>query len=346
MTSGPPSIGPPAGAPGASYSHLVARHFWKSHLNRLATGAVFALCLLGLAADFLASDKPIYLSMDGESHWFPNLFDSPSLRMLDNHRLTDRLEGEDWAALPLVPYGYNTHDFDAVLAAPSEAHWLGTDASGRDVLARVIHGTRVSLSVGFLCVLALTAIGVVLGATGGFFGGASDFVVNRLIETIVAIPPLLVIIVLFNVWLPQRWEAVLAMSVVIAIIGWTGVARLIRGEILKIRVLEYVDSARVLGLSPLRIVVRHVIPNAISPVLVAATFATANAILVESSLSFLGFGIPDDMASWGSVLQGVRSHHEAWWLGVFPGFAVFVTVTAFNLAGEGLRDAIDPRLKT
>ena len=213
-------------------------------------------------------------------------------------------------------------------------------------MARVIHGTRVSLSVGFLCVLALTAIGIVLGALGGFFAGPSDFVVNRVIETIVAIPPLLVIIVLFNVWLPQRWEAVVAMSLVIAVIGWTGVARLIRGEILKIRVLEYVDAARVLGLSPLRIVVRHVIPNAISPVLVAATFATANAILVESSLSFLGFGIPDDMASWGSVLQGVRSDHEAWWLGVFPGLAVFITVTAFNLAGEGLRDAIDPRLKT
>ena len=331
--------------PGESYSRMIVRHFWRLRLNRIALAVVLVLCGLALVADFLASDKPIVLSMEGETYWFPNVVEAPSLRIYDNQRLVRRLAPDDWAVLPLVPYGYNTHDFEAVLARPSDAHWLGTDASGRDVLARVIHGTRVSLAVGFLCVIALTAIGVLLGSVGGYFGGAPDVTLNRIIETIVSIPPLLIIIVLFSVWLPQRWQAVIAMSLVIAVIGWTGVARLIRGEILKVRTLEYVDAARVLGLSPVRIVVRHVIPNAISPVLVAATFATANAILVESSLSFLGFGIPDDMASWGSVLQGVRHDHEAWWLGVFPGFAVFITVTAFNLAGEGLRDAIDPRLK-
>ncbi len=343
-----------------SYGAMIWRQYRKSKLNSLALLVIGALVLLGVVADFLAADKPIYLSMDGETYWFPNQFETPELRIYDNQMILERLGPEDTAVLPLVPYGYNTHDLEAVLEGPSERHWLGTDASGRDVLARVIHGTRVSLAVGFLCVIVLTFIGVVFGSVGGwtvgkslFFkgwlgqvlGATPDFVLNRTIETLVSIPPLLIIIVIFNAILPQRWEAVITMSVVIAIIRWTSVARLIRGEILKVRTLEYVDAARVLGMSPLRIVLRHVIPNAISPVLVAATFATASAILIESSLSFLGFGIPDDMASWGSVLQGVRANHEAWWLGVFPGFAVFLTVTAFNLAGEGLRDAIDPRLR-
>ena len=135
------------------------------------------------------------------------------------------------------------------------------------------------------------------------------------------------------------------MMVVLGCLNWTGIARLIRGEILKVRTLDYIEAARALGYGPARIILRHVIPNAISPVLVAATFAMASAILIEGALSFLGFGIPDDMASWGGLLKGVRYNTEAWWLAVYPGAAIFITVTVYNLAGEGLRDATDPRLR-
>ena len=136
------------------------------------------------------------------------------------------------------------------------------------------------------------------------------------------------------------------MMVVIGLVGWTGVARLIRGEILTVKTTDYIQAVRALGGSDARIIVRHIIPNSISPVLVTATFSLASAILIEAALSFLGFGIPPDMASWGGILSQARSNLDAWWLAVFPGFAIFITVTVYNLLGEGLRDAIDPKLKT
>lgn len=346
MTDGASSHPPSAGIalPSSTLFGSAATTFLSTHVNRVALAVIAALSLLAMSADLLSADKPLYLELAGETYVLPSLTAPAALRIYDNQMLIEAMGPDDFAVLPLVPYGYNTHDLNAILQGPSSAHWLGTDESGRDVLARMIHGSRVSLLVGFLSVLVLTAVGVLLGTLAGYFGGLTDFVVNRVVETIVAVPPLLIIVVIFNIWLPQRWQAILAMSVVIAGLRWTSVARLIRGEILRVKTLEYVDAARVLGASPFRVIWFHVLPNTFAPVLVAATFATGSAILTESALSFLGFGIPDDMASWGSLLRGVRYVHEAWWLGIFPGSAIFLTVTAFNLAGEGLRDAVDPRL--
>jgi peptide/nickel transport system permease protein len=212
-------------------------------------------------------------------------------------------------------------------------------------MARVVHGARVSLAVGILSVLLLVAIGVTLGALSGYLGGGFDLLVMRLVEIIHSIPTILLLVTMLAIIAPTGWGAVVAMMTVIGLVRWTDVARLVRAEVLRVRGMEYVEACRALGLSRARILVRHVIPNALSPVLVAATFAMASAILIEGALSFLGFGIPSDMASWGGLLNEVRTHTEAWWLGVFPGFAIFFTVTVYNLAGEGLRDAIDPRLK-
>lgn len=304
-----------------------------------------AIVVVALAADFLASDKPIMVHFDGDLYLFPNLIDTPELQIYDNQSLQEAMDEDDWAALPLVPWGYNTHDLDNVLQSPSETHWLGTDPSGRDVLSRIIHGSRVSLAVGFLAVAVLVVIGVLIGGLAGYYGGWVDTLLMRLVEMLLPIPTILLIATMLAILAPSGWWAVVAMMLVIGLVRWTTPARLIRAEILRIKALDYVEAARALGLGNTHILVRHVLPNAISPVLVTAPFAMATAVLIEGTLTFLGFGIPDDMASWGGLLNGVRSNTSAWWLAVFPGFAIFVTVTVYNLAGEGLRDAIDPRLK-
>jgi peptide/nickel transport system permease protein len=327
------------------YWAIVRRQYMRQRLHRRALYAIAATALLALFADFVASERPILLSLSGELYLFPNLTDPPALRAYDNQRLADEMLEGDWAVFPPVPWGVNTHDLDATLSAPSAAHWLGTDSGGRDVLARVVHGTRVSLSVGVLSVVVLVLMGLLLGSVAAYFGGITDLILMRLLEIVHALPALLLLVTMLSVIMPTGWRAVVAMMVVIGLVNWTGVARLVRGEILRIKAMPYVEAARALGYGAGRIILRHVLPNALSPVLVAATFAMASAIQIEGALSFLGFGIPADMASWGGMLNDVRGHMGAWWLAVFPGSAIFVTVTVYNLAGEGLRDAIDPRLR-
>jgi len=336
-----------ATAQSRSYWKMVRRLYWKRRMNRVATYIIGAIFLLALSADFLASDKPILLSFEGETYVLPNLFEPPALRAYTNASLLEEMGDEDWAVMPLVTYwGYDSHDLESVLAPPGGAHLLGTDPTGRDVMARIIHGSRVSLAVGVVAVLILLGVGVFLGSIAGFYGGWIDSLVMRVVEIFLSIPTMLLIVTMLAVLAPEGWGAVIAMMVVIGLTGWTSPARLIRGEILKVKTQEYVEASKALGASDLRIIFRHIIPNAIAPVLVTATFSIASAILIEGALSFLGFGIPPDMASWGGVLTEARRHTEAWWLAVFPGFAIFITVTAYNLMGEGLRDAIDPKLKT
>ncbi|MDD9944417.1 MAG: ABC transporter permease [Myxococcales bacterium] len=328
-----------------SYWAIVRRQFWKRRLNRAACAVIALLFAVGLLADFVASDLPILLSLEGETYVFPNLLRPPELRRWDNTLLLEEMGENDWAVMPPVPWGYNSHDLSSVLSPPGPGHVLGTDSEGRDVLSRVVHGTRVSLAVGVLSVVVVVLIGVVLGSVAAYFGGAFDLLLMRLVEVVHALPTILLLVTILSVVMLSGWASVVGMMLVIGLVGWTGVARLTRGEILKVKTMEYVEAARALGYSHLRIVARHILPNSISPVLVSATFAMAAAILIESALSFLGFGISPDMASWGGLLSDGRKHADAWWLAVFPGAAIFVTVTVYNMAGEGLRDAIDPRLK-
>lgn len=223
-------------------------------------------------------------------------------------------------------------------------HIMGTDDVGRDVLSRIIHGTVIAGSVGIVSVGIYVLIGIVMGALAGFFRGWVDMLISRLIEIVICFPTFFLIISIVALW---EKPSIYNIMVALGLINWTGVARLVRGEFLKCMAEDYVSAARALGLSNTRIIFRHILPNAISPVFVSASFGVAGAILVESSLSFLGFGVAPPTASWGEILRQGRNYinenlyHLVW----FPGICIFFTVTMFNLLGEGLRDALDPRLR-
>ena len=240
------------------------------------------------------------------------------------------------AADPITP----TRDY---LKAPSSAHLLGTDKDGRDVLARMLHGARVSMSVGFIAVGLATLLGIFFGALAGFYRGWIDIAISRMIETIICFPTFFLILTIVAM-IEQR--SIFHIMLVMGITGWTGVARLVRGEFLKLADQDFVHSARALGCGNGRLMFRHILPNAMGPVLVSAAFGVAGAILTESSLSYLGFGAPPPTPTWGEMIsQGKEYVDEAWWLLVYPGLAIFLTVTVYNLAGDGLRDAMDPKMR-
>ncbi|HDP34003.1 MAG TPA: ABC transporter permease, partial [Candidatus Hydrogenedentes bacterium] len=248
----------------------------------------------------------------------------------------------EFALRPPVPHSPLRQDLRNRLRPPSREHPLGTDDRGRDVLSRIIWGARISMSVGFIAVGIAVIIGVVVGALAGFYGGKVDALILRVIEIWICIPSFFLIITVMAFLEPS----IVNIMIVIGLTGWPGVARLVRGEFLKQKEQEYAIAARASGLSDRRIIFRHLLPNSLSPVFVSATFGVAGAILTESGLSFLGFGVPPPTASWGEILKQSQSYVDfAWWLVTFPGVAVFITVVSFNLVGDGLRDALDPRLR-
>lgn len=242
----------------------------------------------------------------------------------------------------LAPFSPDHYDLNQILEAPGFQHWLGTDDLGRDVLSRLIFGSRVSLSVGFVAVGIYVAIGILLGALAGYYGGWIDMLISRAIEVMMCFPTFFLILAVLAFVGPSIYN----IMIVIGVTQWTGIARLIRGEFLRFREREFVLAAKQAGASDSRLIFKHILPNALAPVLVSASFGVASAILTESSLSFLGFGVPPQVPSWGSILSQSQSYMDvAWWLTLSPGLAIFLTITAYNLVGEGLRDAIDPRLK-
>jgi peptide/nickel transport system permease protein len=227
---------------------------------------------------------------------------------------------------------------------PNAYHWMGvTNASRIDVLAIIVHGTKIAMLIGFVTVGIAAMIGITLGAIAGYVGGWVDILISRMTEFIMSIPVLILIIALLAVIdKPSIWQIML----VLGLTGWTSICRLTRAEFLKLRTLEYVTAARALGASVPRILFRHILPNAMAPVLVPITFGIAGAILTESGLSLLGLGSPPDTPSWGGLLNRGRENFETmWWLILFPGLAIFSTVLAYNLVGEGLQEATDPRLR-
>jgi peptide/nickel transport system permease protein len=227
--------------------------------------------------------------------------------------------------------------------APSR-HMAGTDELGRDFMVRMLWGGRVSLSIGILSAILLTVIGVVIGSLAGFLGGRFDMVVMRIIEIVQSIPAFFLILLTMAFTDPEVVPPMIAIVIVIAMIRWTGAARLVRGEFLRLREQEFVVAARALGFGTFRTVFRHVLPNAMGPVLVNAAFGVASGVLTESAISFLGFGVQHPDASWGSLIQESKSP-EHWWITVFPGVLIFLTVTCYNLAGDAIRDAMDPKMK-
>lgn len=241
----------------------------------------------------------------------------------------------------IAPYDPTSINVYNVLSPPSKAHMLGTDDLGRDLLSRIIWGSRVSLKVGIVAVGIAIMIGVIIGSIAGFYGGRVDAILMRFVDMMLAFPTFFLILAVIAILEPN----IFTIMVVIGITGWMDVARLVRAEFLTLKERDFVDAARALGIRNTRLIIRHILPNALSPVFVAATFGVAGAILTESGLSFLGLGVQPPDPSWGNILTAGKDNIEiAWWLSLYPGLAIMITVLSYNLVGEGLRDALDPRL--
>lgn len=414
----------------------VNKQFRKNRLAVYSLRFIYVLVVIALSADFIANEKPIVAKYNG-TLYFPVLKSYAVDLGLSNwpqelQNITWQKLEYDWAVFPPVPYLPKNIDYDntqsvsplgdQVISSNRFRHWFGTDELGHDVLAAMIHGTRIALVVGLISMSIASLIGILLGSLAGYFGderllvsrirliltilaliiawffafharsytlgdamassvGAFikefaisifmflgiilvgnllaiplkkipflakrvripiDIMISRLIEIMLSIPTLFLIIAIVAV---IKNPSIFWVMAIIGFTSWTGIARFIRAELLKIRSLEYIEAANALGFSELRIVLKHAVPNALSPVLIAVAFGIASAILVEATLSFLGIGVPAETLTWGSLLSAARQTPQAWWLAIFPGFAIFITVVVYNLVGEGLTDALDPRLK-
>ncbi|MBI5676796.1 MAG: ABC transporter permease [Nitrospirae bacterium] len=246
------------------------------------------------------------------------------------------------AFAPLIsPFDPNEIDRNSILEPPSEVHILGTDDLGRDVFSRMIFGSWISLAVGFVAVGIATFIGIIFGALSGYYGGWTDRIIMRFVDIMLSIPTLFLILAVIAFIGPSIWN----IMIIIGLTSWMGVARLVRAEFLSLKEREFILAAKAMGAGDMRIIFSHIMPNSMSPVFISAVLGVAAAILLESALSFLGLGIQPPTPSWGNILTLGKDNIEiAWWLSVFPGLAILFTVLAYNLVGEGLRDALDPRL--
>jgi peptide/nickel transport system permease protein len=349
----------------------VARGFWtetwiRFRRRKLAMAALFYVCFLSAVAIFapaIAGTKPIVCKYKGNMYfpalgylnpkWENPVFQKDRFRKRYPNNLKEK-DPESWAIWPLVfqdPYRRiregewkgQPENPSGVKGKPNRHNWLGTDQSGKDVFAQMVHGTRIAMLVGFVSMGIAAAIGISLGAIAGYFGGWIDIVISRLIELVMCIPTLVLILALIAI---LDRATIWHLMAIIGVTGWTGIARLTRAEFLKLKQIDYVAAARALGVGRFRIMFRHILRNALAPILVPITFGIASAIITESALSFLGFGAAPPNPSWGTLLNAGRTTIEqTWWLVFFPGFAIFCTVLAYNLIGEGLQEATDPRMR-
>jgi len=330
-------------APYVTMTRIALARLGRDRLARAGALVLACLALVAVFADLLASDRPIACRWHGVVYVLPNVTHPAALAGVDGAAMQrDRGPG-DWAIAPLVAHGpTEVAEPDAMLAPLSPGHPLGTDALGRDLFARVVHGARTALGLGLAASLVLVAIGVALGGLAGFAGGVVDSLVSRAVESLTAIPTLVLVLVV-GALVPHPTTATLLWT--IALTRWTELARLVRAEVLRGLGEDYATAARALGASPSRVLLRHVMPNAIGPAIVAAAFGVASVVLLEAAVDFLRVGSPDTMASWGEAMGEARASTGAWWLIVFPGAALLATLVSLNLVGEAARDALDPRLR-
>ncbi len=242
----------------------------------------------------------------------------------------------------ITRYDPTATDPGSILTAPSREHIFGTDRLGRDIFSRIVYGARISLAIGFIAVGIASLIGVLIGAVAGYYGGQIDFFLMRFVDIMLCFPAIFLILAVISLLEPS----ITNIMVIIGATGWMGIARLVRAQVLTLKERDFVSAAKVMGAKDGRIIVRHLIPNAIGPVLVSATLGIGGAILMESALSFLGIGVQPPTPSWGNILMDGRSTlGVAWWLTVFPGLFILFTVLSYNILGEALRDISEPRLK-
>jgi peptide/nickel transport system permease protein len=322
------------------------RRLGRDRFAMMGFYSLVVLFAIAYLAPVIANDKPLVLHYEGRTYFpavaelFPfSLFiHYPEFRSVDFQML--RSDHTTSMIGPLVPYSPARSSLGEKLRPPSARHWMGTDTLGRDVCSRVIHGARIPLQVGIVAVSIALAIGLILGGVAGYYGGVADIVISRLIEVVMCFPVLFLVLAVIAFLPPSIFN----IMVIIGITRWTGIARYTRGEFLKIKTQDFTSAARALGATNGKIIFRHILPNSLAPVLVSATFGVAGAILVEAALSFLGLGVQPPTPSWGAMLADAQEFLDvAWWLALFPGLGIFVTVTAYNILGEGLRDASDPR---
>jgi len=243
----------------------------------------------------------------------------------------------------IAPYDPTEINVKDILMPPSWQHWCGTDTLGRDVFSRMLYGAQISLSVGFVAVGLSMAIGVALGAWAGYAGGRVDMLIMRSTDMVLCFPTFFLILAVIAFLEPSIWN----IMIVIGLTSWMGVTRLVRAEFLSLREREFILAAKSLGASPLRMIWKYLLPNAMGPIMVSAVLGVAGAVLVESGLSFLGLGVQPPDPSWGNILtEGKDNIQLAWWLSLYPGLAILITVLGYNLLGEGLRDVFDPKLKS
>ena len=240
----------------------------------------------------------------------------------------------------IAPFDPDAINVKAILLAPSWEHIMGTDGLGRDVWSRMLFGARISLLVGIVAVGISTLIGIILGAIAGYYRGWVDTVIMRFVDIMLSIPTFFLILAVIAFLTPSIWN----IMIVIGLTSWMGVTRLVRAEFLSLRGREFVLASQTLGAKDNRLIFGHLLPNSLSPIIVSSVLGVASAVLVESGLSFLGLGVQAPQASWGNILTDGKEYIEfAWWLSLFPGLAILITVLGYNLLGEGLRDALDPR---
>ncbi|MEO3945873.1 oligopeptide ABC transporter permease [Gorillibacterium sp. CAU 1737] len=231
-----------------------------------------------------------------------------------------------------------------IMAKPDSTYWLGTDSLGRDILSRLLYAGRVSLSVGIVSVTISTVLGILLGAVAGYYGKWADSIIMRVVDVVYCFPVMFLIITVSTLLKPSIYN----VMIIIGLVSWTSTARLVRGEILRVRELEYVQASKALGVSDFSIILQHILPNIMAPILVQATLMTADAILTEAALSFLGVGVQQPTPSWGNMLNEAMSIlvlRFKYWIWLYPGLAILLTVLSINFIGDGLRDALDPKLK-
>ena len=324
-------------------------------LMHLGTADVVLLCLFLAGAALLAARSTLrtgaavlLATLAGSTLLGAAFTDPPVLTVYEQYREGLRSKEIAWAIHAPVPYSpkdYQRDAGDTGLEAPLGAdggrrHWFGTDENGADVLSRMIHASRIALGIGLVATGIAMLIGIAVGGLMGWFSGIVDLAGMRLVEIFEAVPTLFLLLTFVAFF----GRSLYLMMVIIGLTGWTGYARFVRAEFLRLREQDYVQAAVACGLPLPSILFRHMLPNGVAPILVAASFGVASAILAEASLSFLGLGLVDD-PSWGQLLnQAVQSSTFNWWMAVFPGGAIFLTVFAYNLIGEALRDAIDPYL--
>lgn len=322
------------------------RNFKKIRRASVSTWILIVLIFISITANFWANSKPIVLKYQG-AYYFPVLRQyHPEIFKQDDSMVTNyrtlQMGAGNWSLWPLIkwdPFESNMN-MESYPSAPTKDNWFGTDDRGRDVLSRLIYGFRYSIVFAMLVWLTSYVLGVSLGALMGYFGGKADIWGQRVVEVFESVPTLLLLITLISIFGASLWLLILFST----IFGWMMISIYMRAEFLRLRRREFVDSARAMGASEARVIFKHILPNALSPVITFSSFTIAGGISALAALDYLGFGLPAPTPSWGELLnQAQRNFTVAWWLAVFPSLALFLSLVVLNLIGEGVREAFDPR---